>query len=132
MEQCQHSILFDEYMLDTLIIWLVGFTDSQVRAFRHTCTLACERSLSIARLHGVSLYGYVCTGIKLVTALVHVANSVSTELDNTQVSSFSICPSYHPSPLLFISARSMLRRRGSRPRKLQLVNWRSYLPNVQR
>ena len=42
MEQCQHGILFDEYMLDTLIIWLVGFTDSQVRAFRHTCTLACE------------------------------------------------------------------------------------------
>lgn len=42
VEQCQHSILFDEYMLDTLIIWLVGFTDSQVRAFRHTCTLACE------------------------------------------------------------------------------------------
>jgi cohesin complex subunit SA-1/2 len=63
VEQCRHSILFDEYMLDTLIIWLVGFTDSQVRAFRHTCTLAC---------------------VKLVTALVHVANSVSTELDNTQ------------------------------------------------
>jgi cohesin complex subunit SA-1/2 len=63
VEQCQHSVLFDEYMLDTLIIWLVGFTDSQVRAFRHTCTLAC---------------------MKLVTALVHVANSVSGELDNTQ------------------------------------------------
>ena len=39
--QCQHSILYDEYMLDTLVVWLVGFTDSQVRAFRHTCTLAC-------------------------------------------------------------------------------------------
>ena len=39
--QCQHSIIYDEYMLDTLIIWLVGFTDSQVRAFRHTSTLAC-------------------------------------------------------------------------------------------
>ena len=45
VEQCQHNILFDEYMLDTLIIWLVGFTDSQVRAFRHTCTLACEQLL---------------------------------------------------------------------------------------
>ena len=42
MEQCQNSIVYDEYMLDTLIVWLVGFTDSQVRAFRHTCTVACE------------------------------------------------------------------------------------------
>lgn len=40
--QCQHSILYDEYMLDTLLVWLVGLTDSQVRAFRHTCTLACK------------------------------------------------------------------------------------------
>ena len=39
--QCQHSIIYDEYMLDTLIVWLVGFTDSQVRAFRHTSTLSC-------------------------------------------------------------------------------------------
>ena len=45
VQQCQHSILYDEYMLDTLIAWLVGFTDSQVRAFRHTCTLACESSI---------------------------------------------------------------------------------------
>ena len=42
VQQCRHSILYDEYMLDTLIAWLVGFTDSQVRAFRHTATLACE------------------------------------------------------------------------------------------
>ena len=40
--QCQHSILYDEYMLDTLLVWLVGLTDSQVRAFRHTCTLTCK------------------------------------------------------------------------------------------
>lgn len=42
MENCQNSIVYDEYMLDTLIVWVVGFTDSQVRAFRHTCTLAGE------------------------------------------------------------------------------------------
>ncbi len=42
MEHCKNSIVYDEYMLDTLIVWLVGFTDSQVRAFRHTCTVACE------------------------------------------------------------------------------------------
>ena len=64
VEQCQHSIIYDEYMLDTLIVWLVGFTDSQVRAFRHTASLA---------------------GVKLVSALVTIANSVNTEIDNTQV-----------------------------------------------
>ena len=42
MEHCRNSIVYDEYMLDTLVVWLVGFTDSQVRAFRHTCTVACE------------------------------------------------------------------------------------------
>ena len=42
VKQCQNSIVYDEYMLDTLIVWLVGFTDSSVRAFRHTCTVACE------------------------------------------------------------------------------------------
>ncbi len=64
MEQCKHSIVYDEYMLDTLIVWIVGFTDSQVRAFRHTSTLA---------------------GVKLVSALITIANSVNTEIDNTQV-----------------------------------------------
>ena len=94
MEQCQHSILFDEYMLDTLIIWLVGFTDSQVRAFRHTCTLACKSRQSLNM--GVCECKMV-VGMKLVTALIHVANTVSTELDNTQVSSTPFSsPSYLP------------------------------------
>lgn len=36
--------------------------------------------------------------MKLVTALVHVANSVSTELDNTQVSRFCLALSHSPPP----------------------------------
>ena len=36
------AILFDEYMFDTIVMWLMGLSDSQVRAFRHTSTLACE------------------------------------------------------------------------------------------
>ncbi len=64
VEQCQHSTLYDEYMLATLIAWTVGFTDSQVRAFRHTSSLA---------------------GVKLVSALVTIANSVNSDIDNTQV-----------------------------------------------
>ena len=42
VDQCRESVLYDEYMLDTLVMWLVGLTDSQVRAFRHTSTVACE------------------------------------------------------------------------------------------
>lgn len=42
IELCQNNIIYDGYFLDTLIIWLIGFTDSQIRAFRHTCTLACK------------------------------------------------------------------------------------------
>ena len=57
-------MLYDEYLLDTLIVWVVGFTDSQVRAFRHTSSLA---------------------GVKLVSALINIANSVTMEIDNTQV-----------------------------------------------
>ena len=42
VELCQNNIIYDGYFLDTLMVWLTGFTDSQIRAFRHTCTLACE------------------------------------------------------------------------------------------
>lgn len=69
VEQCQHSIVYDQYMLDTLIVWLVGFTDSQVRAFRHTSSLA---------------------SIKLVSALITIATGVNTEMDNTQVTACSV------------------------------------------
>lgn len=40
VRQCQYSIIYDEYMMDTLISLLTGLSDSQVRAFRHTSTLA--------------------------------------------------------------------------------------------
>ena len=39
IQQCQHSIIYDEYMLDTLVSWLIRLSDSPVRAFRHTSTL---------------------------------------------------------------------------------------------
>lgn len=38
--QCQHSVMFDGYMMNTLISLLTELSDSYVRAFRHTCTLA--------------------------------------------------------------------------------------------
>ncbi|KAL5005539.1 hypothetical protein ScPMuIL_018995 [Solemya velum] len=63
VRQCQYSIIYDQYMMDNLISLLTGLTDSQVRAFRHTSTLA---------------------AMKLMTALVDVALNLSINLDNTQ------------------------------------------------
>lgn len=54
IQQCQHSIIYDEYMLDTLVSWLIRLSDSPVRAFRHTSTLVgkstvtwCRRSIVV-------------------------------------------------------------------------------------
>jgi cohesin complex subunit SA-1/2 len=40
INQCQHSIIYDQFMTDILITFLIALADSQVRAFRHTATLA--------------------------------------------------------------------------------------------
>lgn len=58
---CQHSIIYDEEMMDILICWIIGLSDSQVRAFRHTSTVA---------------------GMKIVSGLIEVAIKVNNELDN--------------------------------------------------
>ncbi|XP_063058335.1 cohesin subunit SA-2a [Engraulis encrasicolus] len=63
VRQCQYSTIYDEYMMDTIISLLTGLSDSQVRAFRHTSTLA---------------------AMKLMTALVNVALNLSINMDNTQ------------------------------------------------
>ncbi|XP_014259117.1 cohesin subunit SA-2 isoform X2 [Cimex lectularius] len=63
VKQCQYSIIYDQYLMDNIISLLTGLSDSQVRAFRHTATLA---------------------AMKLMTALVDVALVVSINLDNTQ------------------------------------------------
>ena len=63
ISQCQHSIVYDENMMDILISWIIGLSDSQVRAFRHTATFI---------------------GMKIVSGLINVAIKVSIEQDNTQ------------------------------------------------
>ncbi|MBN3284594.1 STAG1 protein, partial [Polyodon spathula] len=68
IRQCQYSIIYDEYMMDTVISLLTGLSDSQVRAFRHTSTLA----------------GKYIVSMKLMTALVNVALNLSIHQDNTQ------------------------------------------------
>lgn len=61
VKQCQYSIIYDQFLMDHVISLLTGLSDSQVRAFRHTATLA---------------------AMKLMTALVDVALLVSVNFDN--------------------------------------------------
>nr|KAF6367158.1 stromal antigen 3 [Pipistrellus kuhlii] len=61
--QCQYSLLYDGFPMDNLISLLTGLSDSQVRAFRHTSTLA---------------------AMKLMTSLVRVALQLSLHRDNNQ------------------------------------------------
>ncbi|KAF1382811.1 hypothetical protein PFLUV_G00147670 [Perca fluviatilis] len=61
--QCQHSVIFDSYLMNTLISLLTELSDSYVRAFRHTCTLA---------------------AVKLLSSLVAVALSLSVGIENSQ------------------------------------------------
>ncbi|NXI42674.1 STAG2 protein, partial [Galbula dea] len=46
VQQCQRSILYDSYLMDTVISLLTGLADSMVRAFRHTSTLAAMKLLT--------------------------------------------------------------------------------------
>ncbi|KAG7463587.1 hypothetical protein MATL_G00178160 [Megalops atlanticus] len=59
----QYTIIYDSHLMDTLISLLTELSDSGVRAFRHTCTLA---------------------AVKILTALVGVALNLSVSVDNSQ------------------------------------------------
>ncbi|XP_041857402.1 cohesin subunit SA-2 isoform X2 [Melanotaenia boesemani] len=61
--QGQDSVIFDSYLMNTLISLLTELSDSYVRAFRHTCTLA---------------------AVKLLSSLVGVALSLSVGIENSQ------------------------------------------------
>ncbi|XP_037136586.1 cohesin subunit SA-2 isoform X1 [Syngnathus acus] len=61
--QCQHSLLFDSYLINTLISLLSELSDSHIRAFRHTCTLA---------------------AIKLLSSLIDVAVNLSKAAEKSQ------------------------------------------------
>ncbi|XP_035532229.1 cohesin subunit SA-2 [Morone saxatilis] len=61
--QCQHSVIFDSYLMNTLISLLTELSNSYVRAFRHTCTLA---------------------AVKLLSSLAGVALSLSVSIENSQ------------------------------------------------
>ncbi|XP_038140709.1 cohesin subunit SA-2 isoform X1 [Cyprinodon tularosa] len=61
--RCQHSVLFDSYLMSSLISLLTELSNSFMRAFRHTCTLA---------------------AVKLLSSLLTVALSLSVGVENSQ------------------------------------------------
>ena len=63
IKTCQYSIIYDQFMTDILITFLIALADSQVRAFRHTATLAV---------------------LKIMTSLVDVLLALSVTKDATQ------------------------------------------------
>ena len=69
VKQCRYSIVYDQCLVESLISWLISLFDSQVRAFRHTTTLA---------------------AMKLMTALVDVALLLSVNLDNNLVRQYEM------------------------------------------
>ncbi|XP_049323894.1 cohesin subunit SA-3 isoform X4 [Astyanax mexicanus] len=46
VRRCQNSLLYDEFLFSSLVAFLTGLADSQVRAFRHTSTLLAMRLMS--------------------------------------------------------------------------------------
>lgn len=88
VRQCQYSIIYDQFLMDNVISLLTGLSDSQVRAFRHTATLAGKIYILLyTYIHIYVLKNIILilfTAMKLMTALVDVALTVSINLDNTQ------------------------------------------------
>ncbi|KAI2801174.1 Cohesin subunit SA-2 [Blomia tropicalis] len=62
IRQCQYSIIYDKFLMENTISFLISLCYSQVQPFRHTATLA---------------------AMKLMTALVDVAITLNINLDNT-------------------------------------------------
>lgn len=68
--------------MDNVISLLTGLSDSQVRAFRHTATLAGKQKNEIlSQLKGLKLL-FSSLAMKLMTALVDVALLVSNNFEN--------------------------------------------------
>jgi len=44
IKQASYSIIYDQYMIDNLVTLLTALSDSPVRAFRHTGTLAGKKT----------------------------------------------------------------------------------------
>jgi hypothetical protein len=87
IEACKSDILFDDFMLDTLITWLTALSSSGFRAFRHTATVAGMINCMVK---------YIPTALSTMhvdyKALVRVFNviTVITDISGTKVGTLLI------------------------------------------
>ncbi|XP_031424524.1 cohesin subunit SA-3-like [Clupea harengus] len=57
--QCQHSLLYDDFLFSSLVPLLTGLADSQVRAFRHTSTFIAMKLMSAVVEVAVSVFAQI-------------------------------------------------------------------------
>ena len=81
IKQASYSIIYDQYMIDNLVTLLTALSDSPVRAFRHTGTLAGK--LRISPHVKMKLFSFDVV-LKVMTALVDVALTISIQKDQCQ------------------------------------------------
>uniref|UniRef100_W5KR05 Cohesin subunit SA n=1 Tax=Astyanax mexicanus TaxID=7994 RepID=W5KR05_ASTMX len=53
VRRCQNSLLYDEFLFSSLVAFLTGLADSQVRAFRHTSTLLMRLMSAVVKVAAV-------------------------------------------------------------------------------
>jgi len=83
IKQASYSIIYDQYMIDNLVTLLTALSDSPVRAFRHTGTLAGKMKIFVSVIikKKPSLFYLV---LKVMTALVDIALTISIQKDQCQ------------------------------------------------
>ena len=81
IKQSSYSIIYDQYMIDNLVTLLTALSDSPVRAFRHTGTLAGKIGSFLIFLGRSSHSDLV---LKVMTALVDIALTISIQKDQCQ------------------------------------------------
>ena len=81
IKQASYSIIYDQYMIDNLVTLLTALSDSPVRAFRHTGTLAGKKE-NLCFI--IIKFFFFCLVLKVMTALVDIALTISIQKDQCQ------------------------------------------------
>ncbi|XP_061547148.1 cohesin subunit SA-2 isoform X2 [Phycodurus eques] len=100
--RCRRSLLFDSYLMTALVSLLSHLSDSRVRAFRHTCTLA---------------------AVKLLSSLTDVAVSLSTSVEKSPKLQQAQRPSRHKTQAerALQKAEEVREKRGELERTMDVI-----------
>jgi cohesin complex subunit SA-1/2 len=61
IKQASYSIIYDQYMIDNLVTLLTALSDSPVRAFRHTGTLAGKKKFLFFFFYDKIIFSFLCS-----------------------------------------------------------------------